>query len=72
MPLTLMPEGKIAVINKCWAKGNTKKFLEGLGVLPGASILVISEVSGNLIVEIKGAKFALNREVAQQILVRPA
>lgn len=70
MPLTMLPLGKEAIINVCNAKESTKKFLEGLGILPGASISVISEMSGSLIVSIKGARVALNRGVAQQLLVK--
>ena len=70
MPLTMLSPGKEAIINACKAKDTTKKFLEGLGIIPGVTISVISEFSGNLIVSIKGARLALNRGVAQQVLVK--
>lgn len=70
MPLTMLPLGKEAIINVCKAKDATKKFLEGLGIIPGASISVISEMSGNLIVCVKGSRLALNKGVAQQLLVQ--
>ncbi len=69
MPLTMLPIGKEAVVNICRTKDETKKFLEGLGIIPGASISVVSEMSGNLIVSIKGARIAINRGVAQQLMV---
>jgi ferrous iron transport protein A len=56
-------------VNACKAKDTTKKFLEGLGIIPGVTISVISEFSGNLIISIKGSRLALNRGVAQQVLV---
>lgn len=49
MPLTMLAPGKEAVIEACRAKETTKKFLEGLGIIPGVSISVISVFSGNLI-----------------------
>ncbi|MCX7709313.1 MAG: ferrous iron transport protein A [Clostridia bacterium] len=70
MPLTMLSPGKEAVINACRAKDSTKKFLEGLGIIPGVSISVISEMSGNLIVSVKGARLALNKGIAQQLLVK--
>lgn len=70
MSLTMLSPGKEAIINACKAKDTTKKFLEGLGIIPGVTISVISEFSGNLIVSIKGARLALNRGVAQQVLVQ--
>ncbi|MDF2614003.1 MAG: ferrous iron transport protein [Clostridia bacterium] len=70
MPLTMLTPGKEAIINVCKAKDSTKKFLEGLGIIPGVSISVISEMSGNLIVSVKGSRLALNKGVAGQLLVQ--
>ncbi len=69
MPLTMLPVGKEAIINACKAKDSTKKFLEGLGIIPGTTISVVSEMSGNLIVCIKGARIAINKGIAQQLMV---
>lgn len=70
MPLTMLPIGKEAVINECRAKDDTRKFLENLGIVPGVMISVISEMKGNLIVNVRGSRLALNRGVAQQLIVR--
>lgn len=70
MPLTMLTPGREAKINACRAKEATKKFLEGLGIVPGASISVISEIDGNLIVSVKGSRLALNKGVAQQLMVQ--
>lgn len=70
MPLTMLSPGKEAKVNVCRSKDTTKKFLEGLGIIPGVTISVISEFSGNLIVSIKGSRLALNRGVAQQVMVQ--
>lgn len=69
MPLTMLPVGQEAVIKVCRAKGKTKKFIEGLGIIPGTSISVISEMGGNLIISIKGTRIAINRSIAQQLIV---
>jgi ferrous iron transport protein A len=68
----MLPPGKEAIINICRAKDSTKKFLEGLGILPGVTISVISEMDGNLIVCVKGSRLALNKGIAQQLLVQVA
>ena len=70
MPLTMLPPGKEAIINMCKAKESTKKFLEGLGIIPGVPVSVISEINGNLILNVKGARLAINKGIAQQLLVR--
>jgi len=41
LPLTMLPVGKEALVNACRAKNATKKFLEGLGIISGASISVV-------------------------------
>lgn len=70
MVLTMLTPGKEAVVNICRNKDSTRKFLEGLGIIPGVPIMVISEMCGNLIVCVKGVRLALNKGVAQQILVQ--
>jgi ferrous iron transport protein A len=69
MPLTMLPVGEEAIINNYRTKDKTKKFLESLGLVPGAIISVISERNGNLIVSIKGSRIALNKSIAQQLSV---
>lgn len=70
MPLTMLSSGREAKIIVCNAKDSTKKFLEGLGIIPGVTISVISRIRGNLIVCVKGSRLALNKGVAQQLLVQ--
>jgi ferrous iron transport protein A len=69
MPLTMLTVGKEAVINGCRAKDDTRKYLENLGIVPGVPISVISEMGGNLIVSVKGSRIALNKGIAQQLIV---
>ncbi|MGI6777260.1 MAG: FeoA family protein [Acetivibrionales bacterium] len=69
MPLTMLPIGAEAVINDCRAKDSTKRFLEGLGLIPGTAISVVSEINGNIIINIKGTRLALNKGLAQQLSV---
>jgi ferrous iron transport protein A len=46
-----------------------KKHLSDLGFVEGSSIAVISENLGNMIVNIKECRIALNKEMASKILV---
>lgn len=70
MPLTMLSPGKEAVVKMCRVKDTTRKFLEGLGIVPGASISVITEMDGNLIVCVKGSRLAINKGTAQQLMVQ--
>lgn len=66
----MLPLNKQGIIKECKSKGETKRFLESHGLIPGVPIAVISEIEGNLIVSVKGAKIALNKGIAQQLLVQ--
>ncbi len=69
MPLTMLQPGKQATVQLCKGREATKKFLEGLGIVPGTVISVISEMDGNLIVNVRGSRLAINKGTAQQLLV---
>ncbi len=69
MPLIMYPPGKPALIKKIGAQGETRRFLNSLGFLPGECVTVISEMGGNMIVNIKGTRIALDKSLAQKIVV---
>ena len=58
MPLSMAPEGKENVICKIGGKEETRLFLERLGFVVGAIVTVISEIQGNLIVNVKDSRVA--------------
>ncbi len=57
MPLTL------AVI------GEEKAHLQNLGFVSGAVVTVVSSMGGNLIVNVKNARIAISKEMAQKIMI---
>ncbi len=69
MPLTMLGSGENAVITGCRAKDRTMKFLEGLGLVPGTQICVVSENNGNIILSVRGSRIAINRGIAQLLMV---
>ena len=46
-----------------------KKHLEDLGFVAGGTVSVVSEIGGNLIVNVKDSRVAVSREMAQKIMV---
>ena len=56
MPLSMAPEGKESVIRKIGGKEETRLFLERLGFVVGAIVTVVSEIQGNLIVNVKDSR----------------
>lgn len=69
MPLSMAPEGKESVIHKIGGKEETRLFLERLGFVVGAVVTVVSEIQGNLIVNVKDSRVAIGKDMASKILV---
>jgi len=69
MPLTMTKTGEIYVIKRVGGKKETRKFLESLGFTGGSFVTVVSENGGNLIVNIRDSRVAINKEMACRILV---
>ena len=46
-----------------------KKHLEDMGFVTGAVVSVVSTVSGNLIVNVKDTKVALDKQLAMKIMI---
>lgn len=69
MPLTLAKEGEPAIIHKISGKEETRRFLENLGFVAGGMVTVVSQIGGNLIVNVKDARIAIGKDMANKILV---
>jgi ferrous iron transport protein A len=69
MPLSMMKAGEQNCIKKIGGKAETRQFLENLGFVIGGVVTVISEINGNLIVNVKESRIAISREMASKIMV---
>jgi ferrous iron transport protein A len=69
MPLTMLRAGEVSIIKKIGGKEETRKFLENLGFVTGSTVTIISEISGNMIVNVKDSRVAINKEMASKIMV---
>lgn len=69
MPLTMAKIGEVSVIKKVGGKEEARKFLESLGFVTGGAVTVISEIGGNMIVNVKDSRVAINREMANKIMI---
>lgn len=69
MPLTMAQPGTRNLIKKVGGKPETRQFLENLGFVAGGTVSVVSRIGGNVIVEVKGARVAVNRDMAAKIMV---
>ena len=69
MPLTMAKKGEENIIKRVGGKEETRKFLEKLGFVVGSAVTVVSDVGGNVIVNIKDSRVALGKDMANKILV---
>lgn len=69
IPLTLANTGEECTIKKVGGNSDTKRFLEGLGFVAGGAVTIVNELGGNVIVNIKGSRVAVSKEMAQRIMV---
>lgn len=69
MPLTMAKPGEKNLITRVGGLEETRRFLESLGFVPGGFVSVVSEMNGNLIVNIKDSRVAISKEMANKISI---
>ena len=69
MPLSMTKTGEPNTIKKIGGREETKKFLENLGFVAGTEITVVSSIGGNLIVNVKDSRIAVNEDMARHIVI---
>ena len=69
MPLMLANKGNELSIKKITGNDETRRFLNSLGFVAGEIVTVVSELGGNMIIKVKGARIALDKSMASRIMV---
>ena len=69
MPLSMIHIREPGTIKKVGGKEDTRRFLENLGFVTGAVVTVVSEMGGNMIVNVRDSRVAIGRDMANKILV---
>jgi len=69
MPLTMATMGEVNKIVKIGGNEETRRFLENLGFVAGTEITVVSSIGGNLIVNVKDSRIAVNEDMARHIVI---
>ncbi len=70
LPLTFAGQGENVIVVKVGGNDAAKKHLENLGFVEGSEVNVVSSHNGDLILNVKGAKLAMTREMASKIKVK--
>lgn len=69
MPLTMARAGEAASIVRVGGKAEVKRHLENLGFIPGTPLTIVSVNDGNVIVNVKEARVAISKEMANKIMI---
>ena len=69
MPLTMAGIGEVNTIKRVSGNDETKRFLANLGFVQGAEVTVLSAIGGNVIVNIKDSRVAVNTDMARHIMI---
>lgn len=69
MPLSMLSVGLTDTIKKITGKDEVRRFLSSLGLVEGERVTVVSEIHGNLILGVKDSRIALDRSLANRIMV---
>ena len=67
MPLIFAKEGDTLTIRRISGKEDIRQHLAELGFVVDTPVLIVSHMAGNLIVQVKGSRVALDRSMAQKI-----
>ena len=69
MPLTLAGIGEVNTIRRVGGNEETRRFLENLGFFAGTKITVLSAIGGNVIVNVRDSRVAINADMARHIMI---
>ena len=69
MPLTMAGIGETNTISRIGGNEETRRFLANLGFVAGAEVVVLSKIGGNVIVNVKDSRVAVNEDMARHIMV---
>lgn len=69
MPLTMAQIGEKSYIQRITGKDEVRQHLAELGFVVGSEVIVVSELAGNMIIAVKDSRIALDKTMANRIIV---
>ena len=69
MPLTMAKTGETVTIRKISGKDEVRQHLVELGFVVDSDVTVVSEIAGNLILQVKDSRIALDKTMANRIMI---
>lgn len=69
MPLSMARSGETVTICKVTGKDEVRQHLAELGFVVDGTVTVVSEIAGNLILQVKDSRIALDKTMANRIMI---
>ena len=69
MPLTMAKTGETVTIRKITGKDEVRQHLAELGFVVDSDVTVVSEIAGNLILQVKDSRIALDKTMANRMMI---
>ena len=69
MPLTMAKAGDTVTIRKITGKDEVRLHLAELGFVVDSQVTMVNEIAGNLIVQVKESRLALDKTMANRIMI---
>lgn len=69
MPLSMARVGETVTIRKITGKDQVRQHLAELGFVVDAAVTVVSQLGGSLILQVKDSRVALDRTMANRIII---
>ncbi len=71
IPLATMDNGCCGKIVRIAGKTEQRRHLSNLGFVAGANVSIVSTISGNLLLDVKGTRIAMDKSMASRIFIIP-
>ena len=69
MPLTMAQPGETVTIRKITGRDEVRQHLAELGFVVDTAVTVVSKMAGNLILQVKDSRVALDQTMANRIMI---
>ncbi|GKI15692.1 iron transporter FeoA [Oscillospiraceae bacterium] len=69
MPLTMAKPGETVTIRKVTGRDEVRQHLAELGFVADGTVTVVSELAGNLILQVKDSRIALDHTLANRVMI---
>ena len=72
VPVSMAKVGESGRIVNISGREDVRRYLSELGFTPGTEVKAVCQAGGNIILDVKGSKIAIDRHMANKILFCPA